>query len=761
MQVRILAATLAAVCLSVAGTLPIVAQERGTVIGSVVDAETKAPLAATRVELVEAHRVETTREDGAFAFPALAPGRYTIEVERIGYAPLRAPIEVKAGQTSSRILELRVAAIQVEEIVVTGTIGERAGRDVLSPTSVLSGAELERKLDGTVAATLAAEPGVSVTGIGPTTARPVIRGLGGDRIVMLEDGVRAGDMSSTSSDHAVAIEALTAQRFEVVRGPMSLLYGSSALGGVVNVVREEIPTSLPEHVHGAFIAQGESVSRGATGGAFAVLPVGSWALRVEGTARTSGDVRTPGGTLPNTDAQTWNASVGIGRQLGDARIGASYRFYDSFYGIPGGYVGGHDEGVDVDMQRHSARAELDVHNVAFFDEIHATGSFTDYAHTEIESSGEVATLFAQDVGALNVIGRHSAFGPFTMGALGVNAQYRDIRTGGELRTPSTWDYNAAVFAVEELGTGSVRMQIGARYDFSHYEPRDTTAYVFVGGTRVPVRPREFGSVSGSVGVLYTLSEPLRIGASVARAYRTPDFNELYTNGPHLAANSFDVGDPALGEETGLGVDVFVRYTDPAVRAELAAFRNQLDGYIFPSSRGRAETGTTGERPRFQYTNEDARFVGAEASIEWNVAPRIVLDAVGSLVRAEFTSARADIPILEFGDTAFVPASTHPPLIPPPNGRLGIRYETPGWFASAATRFAARQDRTGDFEAPTAAYAVLDLVGGVRILHGGRLHTITVGVDNALDTEYRDHMSRIKELMPQPGASVNVLYRLAF
>jgi iron complex outermembrane receptor protein len=217
----------------------------------------------------------------------------------------------------------------------------------------------------------------------------------------------------------------------------------------------------------------------------------------------------------------------------------------------------------------------------------------------------------------------------------------------------------------------------------------------------------------------------------------------------------------LGAETGLRFDAFIRYTDERLRAELAAFHNQLDGYIFPSSRGRAETAESGDVPRFQYTNEDARFIGAEGSIEWNVAPRVVVDVVGSLVHAKFTSTRAAIPVLEDGDTTFVTAATHPPLIPPANGHVGIRYETPGWFAGAATRLAARQDRTGDFETPTDGYAVLDFTAGVRILHDGRMHSITLGVDNALDTEYRDHMSRIKELMPQPGASMSLLYRLAF
>ncbi len=734
---------------------------RATIVGTVVEAATGEPLAATQVELVEAHRVETTRDDGGFVFPAVRVGEHTIAVQRIGYAPRSVEVVVRAGESTQLRIELEVAAVQFDEIVVTGTISERAGRDVLSPTTVVSGAELERKLGGTVAATLADEPGVAVTGLGPTTARPVIRGLSGDRIVMLEDGVRPGDMSATSGDHAVAMDPLTAQRFEVVRGPMSLLYGSSALGGVVNVVREEVPMTVPEHVHGTAVAQGESVSMGATAGGFAVMPIGSWAARVEGSVRSSGDVESPGGTLHNTDARTFGLAGGVGREIGRTHVGGSYRYFNSRYGIPGGFVGGHDAGVDVDMRRHAARGKIDVHGLGIFDEVQITGAFTDYRHSEIESDGHVGTQFSQDVTSLKVQGRHGSIGPLATGAIGVSAQYRDVHTAGSLRTPSTYDYAAAVFVVEELGTGPLRFQVGGRYDFAHYEPRDTAAFVFVGGEAIPVRPRDFGSFAGSLGVLYTITEPLRIGISAARAHRTPDFNELYTNGPHLAANSYDVGDPTLDTETGIGFDAFVRYHGYRLRGEVAVFRNQLDGYIFPSSRGRIELGTQGGRPRFQYTNEDARFVGVEGTAEWSVTERIIMEATGSLVSAEFTGRRAAIPVLEDGDTILVPASKYPPLIPPPNGRVAVRYETADWFAGAGARLAAEQDRTGDFETPTSAYALADLIGGVRFLGGGRLHTLTLRIDNLLDASYRDHLSRIKDIMPEPGRNISLLYRLTF
>jgi iron complex outermembrane receptor protein len=222
-----------------------------------------------------------------------------------------------------------------------------------------------------------------------------------------------------------------------------------------------------------------------------------------------------------------------------------------------------------------------------------------------------------------------------------------------------------------------------------------------------------------------------------------------------------VGDPSLGSEKGVGVDVFVRVTSESMTAEVAAFSNWMEDYIFPSSRGRAELGTQGGRPRFQYTNEDARFVGAEGEAQVSLGGAWLIDATASYVRARFTSKLAPIPNIEGTDTTFVPASIYPPLIPPLNGRAGLRYERPRVFGGATARWAAAQERLGDFETRTPGYVTGTLDGGVRLLVDGRFHTITLRVDNVTNEEYRDHLSRIKDIMPQPGRSFVLMYRLAF
>jgi len=347
--------------------------------------------------------------------------------------------------------------------------------------------------------------------------------------------------------------------------------------------------------------------------------------------------------------------------------------------------------------------------------------------------------------------------------VGLRGQFRDITTGGSLRTPSTSDYTAALYAVEEIGRRALRVQLGARYDHARYEPRGRRA-LNVGGTLVPVRTRTFGAFSGSAGLLYTFAPGWRVGTSVSRGYRTPDFNELYSNGPHLAANAYEVGDPELRQETGIGMDAFLRVNGARVRAEIAAFRNQLDDFITSSSRGRAILSAQGQ-PLFQFTNEDAVYSGVEGEVEWNLTRTVAVDVTMSHVQAAFTNARASIPVFEYTaaglDTTYVPASRYPSLVPPTNGRIELHHDGPRLHGSVGGRFAAQQDRTGDFETPTAGYGVAFATVGYRFLRRGAFHTLTLRVDNLLDAEYREHLSRLKSIVPEPGRNLSLLYRLSF
>lgn len=715
------------------------------------------PLVAARVRVVEAHREYVTHEDGRYAFPGLPAGRYTVEVRRLGYHGESRSVSVGRGASAAVDLVLRPSPVQLSTVVTTGTLAATRRVDALSPTTVLADAALDRRLDGTVAGTLVGQPGVAMTSMGPATGRPVIRGLAGDRVLVLEDGQRPGDLSSTSSDHAVAVDPLTARQIEVVRGPMSLLYGPNALGGVVNVVRAEVPDERPDHPHGTVSVQGASVNRGGTLGGDWRGPVGPLAVRAEGTFREAGDLQTPIGALQNTQLRTWGGALGAAWVGADGHVGGSVRHYDNRYGLPGGFLGTHPGGVNVEMRRTTARAEGELHaQRGPFQSVRVATAFTDYAHAELERDGEVGTRFGQRLAQADVLARHGALGPFSSGAVGVRGQFRDVTTGGGLRTPPTQDWTAAAFVVEEVVLGPVRLQGGARYDHARFEPQ-RRRFVNVGSQRIATDPRTFGAVSGSLGALWAPRADVRLGASASRAYRTPDFNELYSNGPHLAAYSYDVGNPRLQEETGVGLDVFARVERRTLRAEVAAYRNALSNYVFARNTGNVSP--QAGRPLFQYTGVDALLTGAEADVEWTVAPHVVLEGAASLVRGTVRGTLDSLPASE-GEPARL-ASRNLPFIPPASARFALRHDRPRGFWGIGTRLAGRQTRTGDYETPTAGYALLDLQAGVRLVRGARLHTLTLRLDNLLDQEWRDHLSRTRVIMPEAGRNVQLLYRVAF
>lgn len=729
--------------------------QQSTVQGSVVDSVSSMPLAGATVRIVELNRDEHTHNDGSFRFVSVPAGSYTIIARRPGFR--LGGVQVRIPSDGPVHIRLVAAPTTLSTVVVTGSVSERSGDDLLSPTSVLANGPLERAMDGTLAATVAGTPGVSLTSVGPATAKPVLRGLSGDRVLVLEDGQRPGDLSSTGGDHAIAVEPLTARQIEVVRGPMSLLYGSSALGGVVNVVRDEVPITMPEHAHGTLLLQGASANSSVSGGGTVTTALGPLALRGEASLRGAGDLRTPEGRLDNTQLQSSSLAGGASWITNTTHVGGAYRYYSNSYGIPGGFVGSHPEGVDIEMRRHSLRGEAMVRSERLGDDVRATVQLTDYSHEELTKSGTVGTAFVQRAGSGEAVARTAGVGPFTSGAIGVRGQMRELRMGGALRTPNTDDRSLAGFVVQELVTGPWRFQGGLRYDWAHFEPLEEHV-INVGDEQIPTRSRSFGALSGSLGTLVEVTPGFRLGANVSRAYRTPDFNELYSDGPHLAAYSYDVGNPSLSEETGVGVDVFARVTQDRWRAEVAVFRNDMSNYVFPRNTG--EVGRQGNRPLFQYVGRDALLSGVEGEAHVQLAERLTFEATASFVRGTVESRGDSIPV--GGDlTDLAPASGNLPLMPPLNGRAMLRYEQGAWFAGVGTRLSARQERLGDFETPTAGYALLDLQAGLRIPASFGVHSVTLRLDNALDKVHRNHLSRTSDVMPESGINMQILYRMIF
>jgi iron complex outermembrane recepter protein len=706
--------------------------------GVVVDAQTGQPLAGALVRVVGLGRQDQTHANGEFHLVNLPAGRHTLLFERIGYRREVREIVAAARERLVLRIEMHPSAIELPGLVVTGTIGSRLGDEAIRPTNVVSGQELLRKMDQTLAASLRLEAGLSASSMGPATARPVIRGLGGDRVLVLEDGARTGDLSAASADHAVAVDPLNAQRLEVVRGPAALLYGSNAIGGVVNIIREEVPVALPDRTTGTISAQGQSVNRGAAMGGTVSTAAGTFALRGEGSFRGTGDLRTPGEVLGNTGVRSYDFALGASAFESWGHLGASYRYYDNAYGVPGGFVGAHPHGVDVEMRRHSVQAQAKhLPTGGPFSAVDATFNYTNYYHRELEDEGIIGTEFGLLTASGQLLARHGHIGRLGDGAFGLRAEWQDFAAGGT-GTPPAQEVALAGFFVEEVALGPVAVQFGARYDHHRIEPFESNPDSEIGN----IRPRTFGSFSGSIGA-HVDAGAWHFGANVARAYRTPSITELFSLGPHLAAYSFEVGNPDLDAEYGLGLDLFARVAQDDLRGEFAVFRNNLSNYIYYANTGQ-QTGTG--LPVYQAVARDARLSGAEAGVEWNVVRNVVVEGVFSYVRG--TNRGSGEPLAQ---------------LPPLNGLVQLRYERPSYFVGAGWRGAAAQNRvaSAEFESPTEGYHIFDALAGYRLVRGGQIHSIALRIENVGDRLYRDHLSRLKSVMPEAGRNVSLTYRLSY
>ncbi len=751
--------------------------EAGVIEGRVVDGPTGTPLPSATVRIRELDIGRATRNDGSFRFTGLRPHRYTLSVSFIGYAPQERTVRVTAGDTVSVVVELVPSRLDLPDVVVTGTARERGASDAYRPTAVVAGEELQRYLESSVPATLERVPAVAAQFNGPGATTLSIRGMGGDRVLMLEDGQRTGDLYSTASDHGVMLEAITAERMEVVRGPAGLLYGSNALGGVVNVIREDVPRSLPGEPTGSATLQAESVNDGAAGGVVVEAPLGSFAVRGELCARDAAATETPQGPLPSTALQALNGSLGASWVPDWGFVGAAYRAYDNTYGVPGEFngeliLGGHPGGVDSETERHVARfrAAYQRRWLDLFDSAELDAHLTRYLHDEIEGQdAEGRTIFGarfdQTSFGINLVGHHTHGGADLRleGAVGLSTQGRALRTrGSSSGSRSADEQTVSPFAYEEFGFGALRLQVGARYDFSGVSPRSTAPIrVRTAGRRIekPVPSRTFGAFSGSVAALYDVADGWTLGASVARSFRNPSIEELYSDGPHLADFSFDIGSPDLDSEYGLGVDVFVRASRPRLSLELAGYVNRVDNYIYYRPTGETilvdREGDLGRvTPVYEARGDDADFLGGEGRVQWEALDGLVLDATASYTRA--TRRTADDPL---------------PAIPPLNGAFDVRYTWGDFFGSLGVKAAAAQNRVpapverdGERvrpEQPTDGYGLLNASLGWRYMSSRLLHTITLTGNNLTDAVWRDHLSRIKDVAPQPGRNVRLTYRVQF
>jgi iron complex outermembrane recepter protein len=695
----------------------------------------------------QAVRHTVSGANGGFAFREVPAGRWVLEVTGVGHATEQVSFE-HGAETTHLVVPVRLQVLRLEGVVGTG---HPLGRATLyQPAVGLGPDELARRLDASIGAMLDGTPGVAMRSLGVAPTRPVIRGFDGDRVLVLENGERMGDLAESAADHAVALDPLALSRVEIVRGPASLLYGSSALGGVVNLLTSDLPESWRPGWSGTAQVQGATMNRSMAASASGVHGGDRWAATMRVSHRDAGDLRTPESVLPGTAMRSHDGQIGAVVVGSGTRLGLSASLVDRGYGIPEA-IEDPTSDVYLTMRREAVQVRYDwepADDAGFARSVEVRAHVARFFQQELERSlGSSGSVLEQDVelefdqvaASLTATLGHRPLGPFDEGAVGLAIRGRRLEIGGaEAFSPGVNEHSVAAFVFEEwpLRPG-VRLQLGVRGEANWSAARPNADFP---GAR---DRRESVALSGSVGLNWRPAPAWEMGTQFARAHRNPSVEELYADGPHLGAGTYEIGSPGLADEIGHGVDLFVRHGSPSHALEVAVFLNRVEGFVAFQPQGRVDPGSG--LPVFRHEGADARLVGGELSGHWKLFEPVLLMASVDLLRGDRMDGGGE-PL---------------PALPPLRGRLEARYDQGRGWIGTTLRSAAAQRRTAGGEDPTDGYTLLDAQLGLRFDAAGT-RVLVIRVDNATNRLYRDHLSRIEERgYPMPGRNVSLLMRLSF
>jgi iron complex outermembrane receptor protein len=636
------------------------------------------------------------------------------------------------------------------EIQVLGQSPNTGAYDFVPTVSKISGNELERKKQSTVGETLAREPGVSSSFYGPNASRPIIRGLDGEKIKILENGVGVIDASGTSPDHAVSTDPLIIDSIEIVRGPSALLYGSGAIGGVVNLRNTRIANRPLDASDLKLAGKLSSVDRGRSLGAVLRQPFGkSWILEIDGSIRGSEDYEIPGFARssylrandgPGADAGDFNKVTNSASRFGQLGLGITHVDENGHYGlalsgIKNDYGTVAEKTVLIDMERFRLDFDSEFKSDGFIKAVDVKGAASVYRHQEIDS-GEVGTTFRNKGGDLRVDLKHAKTGAME-GMFGAQAQYFHFSAlGDEAFLPTTHNLSTAVFAFEEWKAGDFKPSLGIRADRASVESVDPDLTKFSAA-----QTKTFFTPSIAAGLLYSLDTDTTAGLNLTYTERAPNYQELFANGPHLATNAWEIGDTAMPIERSLGAELSLRRKNKENEGRFSLYAQSFSSFIALS-----KTGGTHPSPDdpaetvddYRYNSVAALLFGAEVEYKRELPFRL---AEGKFeLEAQFDFVRG------------LDRSNHDwlPRMSPFRESLALNYRNKGWLGQIEAQRSEKQNLLAANELPTDAFTLINLGVEAPVSTDFGSFRLIGRVNNLFNQEARVATSFLKDQAPLPG-----------
>jgi len=766
-----------------------------TLSGTVTNAAGK-PLANATVEIEALKRVTSTNELGEFTFSDVKEGDYTLHIFASGFTHLHEHTQVQSDNAEGANFVLARSAIEV--IDVHATPMHLSVMESATPVSVLSGETLRRQQAATLGDTLEKLPGVQSNFHGNVASTPIIRGLSGPRVLITQNGLDVSDVSRVGPDHAVASEASTAKQIEVLRGPATLFFGSGAIGGVVNVVDQRVPTST--ETRGEFVLETQTVNDQKLGTFNVTTGVDNMAFYADGFYRDSNDYETPvapdiddpdgAHVVENSNEESSGFTLGTSYLFDQGYVGVAVERFEREYGVPGHSHGG-DTSVfaDLEQTKYQLLGEYNFTN-DFLQSVHFRAGYTDYEHAEVEG-GLVGTTFSNETEELRVELLHKPMAGWR-GGISLHYKGSDVfAQGEEAFTPPSEMEMFAVALMEERHFGDFLVQLGARaesvtldassvllpeldaheHDDEHdhdEHAHDEHEHEHEGSefVRQFAVDQEFTPISLSAGVVYTINESYNVGVSLSRSERAPSASELLSFGPHIGTRTYEIGalfdlseegefvlsQTAIDLETANNIDLTFRKTQGDVGFVFNAFYNQVDNYYFQEETGLfAESGHDhdhgeeghGEEEHSEDEHSDELPVylfGSADAVLHGFELQVAWQTTDNLKLDFF----ADYVKARLKDGGALPRTS--PM------RVGshVAYTLDNIRADLDITYFAKQDDISTFETETDGYTLVDASITYDIPLGDIDLSVYLSGENLIDEEARVHTSFLKDIAPRPG-----------
>lgn len=711
--------------------------EGASLRGSVTTHE-GSPIPQVKVRLLEIGRSARSGEDGHFVMAHVPPGSYSASFERIGFASEVRTVQITpAGATLD--VSLRTSMIEVEPIQVTATPKPTSALASPQPISVISSEDLAEASTANLGETIEGTPGVHSLSAGTQIGKPVVRGLRSDRVLVVADGQRL-ETQQWGDDDSPSVEMVDVERIEVIRGPASVLYGSDALGGVVNVVARELPTAFGRIrlLQGRAWSSYETNDQALEGAMILEGAVGGYGVRGSVLRRGNDDLHSPAGTLRNSGGSATVASGAAGMQGDWGSLNARYSHLEErvqFLADPS-----EDPDARPFQRNQEDLARLALSTPLGSSRLEASVGFERNRRRDWDDrslSGEEGEATTGNL-AQTITGEsrlhHSKMGP-CRGLLGLSLTHSAFQGFGlEPEVPNSRVTTLGGYLYEQSEAGAWHVSAGARYD---HRILDVDPYAVLAVVR---QTRTYDAVTGNLGVLYRASEPVALAMNVGRGFRVPSSFELFAGGVDAGSLTFQRGDPNLKVEQSINADLAVRIGARSWKTELTGFMNYIQDYSYSRPTGLFDPGS-GFRI-YDVVQGDARLEGFEFSSEWSAGPHWQLETIADYVRGDNLSAGTPLP-----------------WIPPMRitGEVTYRRETLGRlrrpYVEMGCEANARQTRLDPADSPTAPYATAEFGAGIELPVSTGSVKLDLTVKNLFDHAYASFLSRYKTFALDPGRSV--------